>query len=205
MTQDRMTQDRDPMVERMSPGAAAPMPRRTWWLVVLRGMAAVGFGLVAIFWPGISLAALVMLFGVYALLDGAVTLMLAFRVPPNAYGRAPGRSILMATGIAGLVVGLVSVLWPQATVTLLIYVLAGWLVLFGLIALTHSLQMRKQVADWPLSRGGLLLLVIGLLLALFPDAVALAATWVLGILALLIGGGLLAFAWRRQQRDRMVL
>ncbi|MFN3399467.1 MAG: DUF308 domain-containing protein [Ferrovibrio sp.] len=65
--------------------------------------------------------------------------------------------------------------------------------------------MRKQIADWPLSRGGLLLLVIGLLLALFPGAVARAATWVLGIPALLIGGGLLAFAWQRQQRDSMVL
>lgn len=196
-----MEQDRDPIIERMAPGTAAPMPRRSWWLIVLRGLAAVAFGLVAIFWPGISLAALVTLFGIYALLDGGVTLAFALRVPAGA----PGRNVLVATGIAGLVVGLVSVLWPQATVTLLIYVLAGWLVLFGLIAITHSLQMRKQVADWPLSRGGMVLLVIGLLLALFPDAVALAATWVLGILALLIGGGLLAFAWRRQQRDRMVL
>ncbi len=196
-----MSENTDPIIQRMPPGAGAPMPRRTWWLVVLRGMAAVAFGLVAIFWPGISLAALVTLFGIYALVDGSVTLLLALRVPAGM----PGRSFLMATGFAGLLVGLVSVLWPQATVTLLIYVLAAWLVLFGLIALTHSLQMRKQVADWPLSRGGLVLLAIGLLLALFPDAVALAATWVLGILALLIGGGLLAFAWRRQQRDRMVL
>ncbi len=200
MSEDRTSQDRDPIIERMAPGAAAPMARRSWWLVVLRGLAAICFGLVAIFWPGISLAALVMLFGIYALMDGAVTLALALRVPAGA----PGRSILAATGIAGLLVGLVSVLWPEATVTLLIYVLAAWLVLFGLIAITHSLQMRKQIADWPLSRGGLLLLVIGLLLALFPDAVALAATWVLGILALLIGGGLLAFAWQRQQRDSMV-
>jgi uncharacterized membrane protein HdeD (DUF308 family) len=196
-----MAQNTDPIIERMPPGASAPMPRRTWWLVVLRGAAAIGFGLVAIFWPGISLSALVMLFGAYALLDGAVTLLLALRLPAGM----PSRSILIATGIAGLLVGLVSVLWPQATVTLLIYVLAAWLVLFGLIAIAHSLQMRKQVAGWPLSRGGLLLLAIGLLLALFPDAVALAATWVIGILALLIGGGLLAFAWRRQQRDRMVL
>ena len=196
-----MTHDTDPIIQRMPPGTGAPMPRRSWWLIVLRGAAAVIFGLVAIFWPGISLAALVTLFGAYALLDGAVTLALALRVPAGS----PGRSILMATGIAGLVVGLVSVLWPQATVALLIYVLAGWLVLFGLIAITHSLQMRKQIVDWPFSRGGIVLLVIGLLLALFPDAVAVAATWVLGILALLIGGGLLAFAWRRQQRDRMVL
>lgn len=196
-----MTQETDPIFQRMPPGAGAPMPRRNWWLIVLRGLAAVGFGLVAIFWPGISLAALVTLFGIYALVDGAVALTLALRAPAGM----PGRGFLMATGFAGLLVGLVSVLWPQATVTLLIYVLAAWLVLFGLIAITHSLQMRKQIANWPLSRGGLVLLVIGLLLALFPDAVALAATWVLGILALLIGGGLLAVAWQRQQRDSMVL
>lgn len=189
------------MVERMPPGAAAPMPRRTWWMVVLRGLAALVFGLVAIFWPGISLAALVTLFGIYALLDGALTLGLALRRPHHE----PGRGILMAMGISGLVIGLISVLWPQATVTLLIYVLAAWLVLFGLIAIAHSLQMKKQVAGWPLSRGGILLLVIGLLLALFPNAVAVAATWVLGLLALLIGAGLLLFAWRRYQRDRMVL
>lgn len=196
-----MSENREPIIERMSPGAAAPMSRRSWWLVVLRGSAAILFGLVAIFWPGISLAALVTLFGAYALLDGAVTLLLALRLR----ALAPGRGLLVATGIAGLAIGLISVLWPQATVTLLIYALAAWFVLFGLIAISHSLQMRKQIADWPVSRGGLLLLVIGLLLALFPEAVALAATWVLGILALLIGGGLLAFAWRRQQRDRMVL
>jgi uncharacterized membrane protein HdeD (DUF308 family) len=189
------------MVERMPPGAAAPMPRRSWWMVVLRGLAALVFGLVAIFWPGISLAALVTLFGIYALMDGALTLGLALRRPRHE----PGRSILIAMGISGLVIGLVSVLWPQATVTLLIYVLAAWLVLFGLIAIAHSLQMKKQVADWPLSRGGILLLVIGLLLALFPNAVAVAATWALGLLALLIGAGLLLFAWRRYQRDRLVL
>lgn len=54
MSENRMNQDRDPIVERMAPGAAAPMPRRIWWLVVLRGMAAVAFGMVAIFWPGIE-------------------------------------------------------------------------------------------------------------------------------------------------------
>ncbi len=189
------------MVERMPPGLGAPMPRRTWWLVVLRGLAALAFGLIAIFWPGISLAALIMLFGAYALLDGAITLALALRLPQSD----PGRGILMLTGLASLLVGLISVLWPQVTVTLLIYILAAWLVLFGLIAIAHSLQMKKQVPGWPLSRGGLVLLVLGLLLLLFPNAVAVAATWVVGLVALLIGGGLLALAWRQHQRDRMVI
>jgi uncharacterized membrane protein HdeD (DUF308 family) len=198
-----MNQDRgDPIIERLPPGLGAPMPRRTWWLIVLRGLAALAFGLIAIFWPGISLAALVMLFGAYALLDGVITLAISLRLPAGS----PGRTFLMITGLTSLLVGLVSVLWPQVTVTLLIYLLAAWLVLFGLIAIANSLQMKKQIGpDWPFSRGGIVLLLIGLLLLLFPNAVAVAATWVLGILALLIGGGLLAFAWRRQQRDRMVL
>lgn len=201
-----MNQDRDPIIERMPPGRGAPMPRRTWWLIVLRGMAALAFGLIAIFWPGISLAALVMLLGAYALLDGVITLAISLRLPRSASGGSPGRGFLTVTGFTSLLVGLVSVLWPQVTVTLLIYILAAWLVLFGLVAIANSLQMKKQIGpDWPLSRGGILLLLIGLLLLLFPNAVAVAATWVLGILALLIGAGLLAFAWRRQQRDRMVL
>lgn len=189
------------MVERMPPGTAAPMPRRLWWMVVLRGLAAVAFGLIAIFWPGVSLALLVTLFGAYALVDGTLTLVLALRLPRHV----PRRGLLVFTGATGLAVGLISVLWPQVTVTLLIYVFAAWLVLFGLIAIAHSLSLKRQYGDWPVSRGGILLLVIGLLLTLFPGAVAVAATWVIGILALLLGAGLLAFAWRRHRRDSMVL
>jgi len=190
------------MVERMPPGAFAPMPRRLWWLIVLRGLAAFLFGLVAIFWPGVSLAVLVTIIGIYALIDGALTTGLALRLPPEQ-GR---RSLLLVTGISGLAIGLVSVLWPQVTITLLIYLLAAWLVLFGLVAIFHSFALKREFGpDWPVSKGGILLVVIGLLLVLFPNAVAVAATWVIGILALLLGGGLLAFAWRRHQRDSAVI
>jgi len=190
------------MVERMPPGTSAPMPRRLWWMIVLRGLAAVLFGLVAIFWPGISLAALVMLLGIYALIDGAITTGLALRLPPEQ-GR---RSLLLVTGLSSLAIGLISVLWPQVTVALLIYLLAAWLVLFGLVAIFHSLSLKRQFGpDWPVSKGGILLVAIGLLLVLFPGAVAVAATWVIGILALMLGGGLLAFAWRRHRRDSMVI
>lgn len=188
------------MVERMPPGTSAPMPRRLWWMIVLRGLAALVFGLVAIFWPGISLALLVTMLGIYALIDGAITTGLALRLPP---GR---RGLLLATGISSLAIGLISVLWPQVTVALLIYLVAAWLVLFGLVAIFHSLALKRQFGpDWPVSKGGMLLLVIGLLLVLFPGAVAVAATWVIGILALLLGAGLLVFAWRRHQRDSMVI
>lgn len=190
------------MVERMPPGRFAPMPRRLWWLIVLRGIAALLFGLIAIFWPGISLAVLVIIFGAYALVDGTITLMLALRRD----SADPVRGFQMLTGISGLLLGLLCVLWPEAAVTLMIYLLAAWIILFGIMAIAGSLRMRRQVGpDWPISKGGILLIVVGLLLLFFPSAVAVAATWMIGIVALLLGGGLLAFAWRRHQQDSLVL
>ncbi|WP_300300667.1 HdeD family acid-resistance protein [Ferrovibrio sp.] len=190
------------MVERMPPGSLAPMPRRLWWLIVLRGIAALLFGLIAIFWPGVSLALLVIIFGAYALVDGTITLMLALRRASTD----PTRGLLMLTGIGSLLLGLVCVLWPEAAVTLLIYLLAAWIILFGIMAIAGSLRMRRQVGpDWPISKGGMLLVAVGILLLFFPNAVAVAATWVIGAAALLVGLGLLAFAWRRYQQDSLVL
>ncbi|WP_298722866.1 DUF308 domain-containing protein [uncultured Ferrovibrio sp.] len=190
------------MVERMPPGAAAPMPNRLWWLIVLRGLAALLFGLIAIFWPGISLEFLVILFGAYALVDGLITLFSAIRMPAGL----PQRAFLMLTGCVGIAIGLISVLWPAVTVVLLVYFVAAWALVFGLIEIAGSLQMKRQLGpDWPVSKGGILLVIFGLLLISFPGAVAVAATWVIGIFALLLGAGLLTFAWRRRRRDRMVL
>lgn len=190
------------MVERMPPGAIAPMPNRLWWLIVLRGLAALLFGLIAIFWPGISLGLLVILFGAYALLDGALTLFGAARMQAGE----PRRGFLVLTGCAGIVIGLISVLWPEATVILLLYFVAVWALVFGLIEIAGSLQMKRQFGpSWPVSKGGILLVAFGLLLILFPGAVAVAATWVIGLFALLLGIALLAFAWRQRERDRKII
>lgn len=190
------------MVERMPPGAAAPMPNRLWWLIVLRGLAALLFGLIAIFWPGISLDLLVVLFGAYALVDGSIALFGAARMPPGE----PRRGFMLLTGCASVAIGMISILWPQVTVVALLYFVAAWALLFGAIEIVGSLRLKQQFgSDWPLSKGGILLVAFGLLLVLFPGAVAVAATWVIGIFALLVGIGLLGFAWRRRQRDRLVI
>lgn len=190
------------MLERMPPGSAAPMPNRLWWMIVLRGIAALLFGLIAIFWPGISLDALVILFGAYALTDGLIALTGSLRMAAGE----PRRSFLALTGVMGILIGLVSVLWPQATVMLLLYVVAAWALLFGVIEIVGSLRLRKQVgSDWPLSKGGIILVAFGLLLLAFPNAVAVAATWVIGIFALLIGVALLGFAWRRRAQDSKII
>ena len=190
------------MLERMPPGAAAPMPSRLWWMIVLRGLAALLFGLVAIFWPGISLDALVILFGAYALADGIIAVFGSFRMASGE----PRRSFLALTGIVGILIGLISVFWPEATIVLLLYFVAAWALLFGIIEIAGSFRLKKEFGpDWPVSKGGILLVAFGLLLVIFPGAVAVAATWVIGIFALLVGIALLSFAWRRRGQDSKII
>src|SRR3546814_12083477 len=90
------------MVERMPPGVGAPMPSRMWWLIVMRGLAALLFGLVAIFWPGISLGVLVMIFGAYALADGIISLLSGLRLPASDMRRG----LLFMTAGTAIVIGL---------------------------------------------------------------------------------------------------
>lgn len=190
------------MVERMPPGAGAPMPSRMWWLIVMRGLAALLFGLVAIFWPGISLGVLVMIFGAYALADGIISLLSGLRLPAGDMRRG----FLFLTAGTAIVIGLISVLWPGATIVFLLYLVAAWALIFGVIEIAGSLRLKREIGpDWPLSKGGILLVVFGLLLVLFPGAVAVVTTWVIGVIALLIGIALLGFAWRQHQRDRRIL
>jgi uncharacterized membrane protein HdeD (DUF308 family) len=178
------------------------MPRRLWWLIVMRGLAALLFGLVAIFWPGISLGVLVMIFGAYAMADGIISLLSGLRLPAGD----PRRSFLYLTAGTAIVIGLISVLWPGATIVFLLYLVAAWALLFGIIEIAGSLRLKREIGpDWPISRGGLLLVAFGLLLVLFPGAVVVVTTWVVGVIALLIGAALLGVAWRQHQRDRRIL
>lgn len=178
------------------------MPRRLWWLIVMRGLAALLFGLVAIFWPGISLGVLVMIFGAYAMADGIISLLSGLRLPAGD----PRRGFLYLTAGTAIVIGLISVLWPGATIVFLLYLVAAWALLFGIIEIAGSLRLKREIGpDWPISRGGLLLVAFGLLLVLFPGAVVVVTTWVVGVIALLIGAALLGVAWRQHQRDRRIL
>lgn len=190
------------MVERMPPGAAAPMSSQLWWLIVMRGIAALLFGLVAIFWPGISLGLLVMIFGAYALADGIISVISILRLPSGD----PRRGLLFLTAGTAIVIGLISLLWPAATIVFLLYLVAAWALLFGIIEIFGSLRLKREIGpSWPISKGGILLVIFGLLLVLFPGAVAVVTTWVIGIIALLVGAGLLGFAWRQHKRDSRII
>src|SRR5262245_2355725 len=80
---------------------------QSWWLLLLRGIAAIIFGVLAFVWPGITLVTLVLFYGAYALVDGIFAVMAAIR------GGTPGpRWWLAIVGLCGIVVGLLTFFWP---------------------------------------------------------------------------------------------
>lgn len=155
---------------------------RNWWVVVLRGVAAVLFGLLAIFWPGESLTVLVVIFGVFALVDGVA---LAFA----AYRAAPGTrlSLGLQAGLA-IVVGLLALVWPLAFGIALVFLIGAWAVITGIAEIVTAVRLRAQISsEWLLIFIGALSVIFGLLLWFWPGMGALAMITVVGVYAIVFG------------------
>ena len=102
---------------------------RNWWVLALRGVIAVLFGLAAFVWPGITLAALVLLFGAYALVDGVFAVIAALT------GRSGHERwwVLLLEGLVGVAAGVLTFVWPAITEFVLLYLIAAWAVVTGVI------------------------------------------------------------------------
>lgn len=177
---------------------------RGWWsLALLRGLLAVVFGLLAFLWPAITLRALILLVGAYALADGVFAVASALR-SRHAEGFW---SILLLEGGAGILAGLLAILWPDMTALALIYVLAVWCIITGLIEIAAARALRRYVeGEWLLALTGIVSLCFGLFVALRPGAGALALLWLIGAYALAFGVLLIIFALalRRLERDHLI-
>jgi uncharacterized membrane protein HdeD (DUF308 family) len=170
---------------------------RHWWAVALRGVAAVLFGLMALLWPDITLFVLVLLFGAYALVDGVFTLVAAIRGRGAADADAGGRGWLVARGLAGIVLGVLALLWPGITALGLLWTIAAWAVVTGVLEVFAAIRLRREIdREWLLALSGVLSVVFGLLLVVWPAAGVLALVTLIGVAALAIGVTLLAFSFR---------
>jgi uncharacterized membrane protein HdeD (DUF308 family) len=159
----------------------------------LRGAAALGFGLLCVVMPGLSLAALVLLFGVYALVDGVLDVVAAVR---GTAGDRPWWSLVLG-GAVSIAAGGIALALPGLTALLLLYVIAAWAVLTGALKIAAAVRLRRHITgEWRLVLGGLVSVALGVVLALFPGAGALALVLWLGAFALVFGVLLLALALR---------
>ena len=157
---------------------------QNWWAIVLRGVCAILFGLGAYLWPGITLAALVLLYGAYALLDGILAVAWSF-VKRQAGGFPWG---VFVAGLAGIAAGILTFVWPGLTALVLLYLIAGWAIVRGVFEIVAAISLRKELRnEWLLGLSGLLSIVLGVVLIAAPGAGALALLWWIGAFAIVFG------------------
>ena len=165
---------------------------RNWWLILLRGICAIAFGMLTFIWPGVSLLTLILLYGAFALADGIFSLAAAIT------GSTPTpRWWLAVVGVLGIAAGTMTFLWPGLTAIVLQIFIACWAVAIGVMQIIGAIQLRKEIRDeWLLIAGGALSIVFGIILLTNPRVGALALLYVIGSYAILYGILLVSFSVR---------
>jgi uncharacterized membrane protein HdeD (DUF308 family) len=162
-----------------------------WRLLAVRGLLAVGFGVVTLVWPEITLWAVVVTWGVFALLDGLGSLAAAF-----TGNVVRGRGWLIVHGVLGVAAGVVAFVWPDITGLVMLFVIAVWAFLSGLAKLVTAVQLRREIAhEWVLAAVGVLSMGFAVMLVITPGTGVLVITWLIGWYAVILGLALLALAW----------
>jgi len=172
---------------------------RNWWMLAVRGATAIVFGLLTLLMPGVSLAALILLFGSYALVDGIFNVVAAIR---RRSGESPWWALLLE-GLVSIGAGIVTFAMPGLTAIVLLYVIAAWAVVTGVLEVVAAVRLRKQITgEWWLGASGALSVIFGVLLMIWPGPGALALVMWIGAYAVVFGGLLVGLAFRiRGLRD----
>jgi len=157
---------------------------RGWWGLLLRGLAAIAFGILTFFRPGISLATLVLLFGIYAMADGIIGVWTAIAGRKNQ----EYWWVLFLGGLLGIGIGLLTFTAPGLTALGLLFYIATWAIARGVLEIVAAIRLRKEIrGEWLLILGGLASVVFGALLMARPGAGALTLLWLIAGYAIVYG------------------
>ena len=172
-----------------------------WWLLLLRGIAAIAFGALAFVWPGITLLALTLMWGFYAIADGVVALWAAIA---SKGGEIAPRWWLAVVGIAGIFAGALTFVWPGMTALVLLMFIASWAIVIGVLQIWGAIRLRKEIeGEWLLALSGLLSVAFGVIMFAQPGAGALAVVWLIGSFAILAGCVYIALAFQLKKHKRL--
>jgi uncharacterized membrane protein HdeD (DUF308 family) len=159
-----------------------------WGPLVLRGIAAIIFGVLAFACPGITLRAPVVLFAACALVDGAFAIAAAL----NKTNRSGNWGAMLLRGILGIIAAIAAVTWPAITALVLLYLVAGWALATGILEIAPAVRLRKAITrEWLLIVSGILFILFGVALVAFPGQGSLVVLSLIGTYYALVFGALL--------------
>lgn len=188
-----------PIILFASDDAMSSLLARNWWLLALRGALAIVFGLIAVLLPRVTIAALILLFAAYMLVDGLFAIIAGVR----AARRHERWGLLVFEGIVDLIAGGIAVVWPLATLLAFVWLLGAWAIVSGGLLFAAALRLNVSHGRWLMALGGIVSVLWGFLLLLWPFAGAIVLAWWMGAYALVFGAMLLFLAFKlRRQRDR---
>lgn len=166
---------------------------RYWWVLAIRGVGAILFGVAAFAWPDLTLAVLVMLFGAYLLFDGIIGIVDSVR-----YRASLGNWwLLLLEGVLGTITGAIMLFMPGITAFLLLMLVAAWSIVGGVLRIGAAIRLREQIqGEWLLVFGGILSILFGIFLAVMPHAGILSLAWLIGFWAIAFGVMFILLAFR---------
>jgi uncharacterized membrane protein HdeD (DUF308 family) len=173
--------------------AAPQIDNRLWGGLFLRGVVAILFGIIAFARPGATATALVYLFGAYVFIDGIFALVASVKV-----AQAEGRWFpMMLVGLAGIIIGVLAFVHPAVTAVGLVYYVAIWAIVTGVLEFVGSFRLRDVVqGEWMLAVAGLLSIAFGIMVAARPGVGMLSLIWIIGAYAIIFGALELGLAFR---------
>ncbi len=165
---------------------------RAWWTFILRGVIAILFGLVCLLFPPLAIIGLAALFGFWLIMDGVTGLTGAW----SARGSG-GWWVSLLEGIAGLVAGFLAIVWPVITAFVLVLLVGVWAILTGVFEIWTAIRLREHVkGELFLAIAGVISILFGLYVIIFPGAGILSVLWLIAVFALAFGVTLIALGWR---------
>ena len=171
---------------------------RNWWLVVVRGVLAALFGVVALFWPGLTWLVLVLMFGVYAIVDGAFDMLSG--VVRSRYSSRWW--VFLLEGIVSVAAGVIALMRPGWAALALVIVIAVWAILTGILEIAAAIRLRREITnEWLLGFSGFMSILLGILLFFQPTTGGLVVILMIGAYALIFGMLLVALGFRLRKMD----
>jgi uncharacterized membrane protein HdeD (DUF308 family) len=172
---------------------------RRWWLLMMRGICAIIVGICTIVWPGITLLALVVLFGVFSIVDGVAALVLGFR------GEADGTVwwTMVCLGALAMLAGIIALAWPGLSLLVLATIIAISALARGVFEIYAAIRLRNEIDDeWILGLSGAMSVIFGLLIMFRPGAGLIAIALLIGAYMLALGVFAVALALRLRAMGR---